>query len=93
MKKTIYVLITFETECWGFGSSIHNSIEEAREAQMEWLKKEWGLYRKRPFPTKDEIYLGKCQDIFYNEDNEYMSFQAGEYCDSYSTIEIHEIEI
>lgn len=93
MKKKIFVLISFETDGYEFASSIHNTLEEAREAQMNWLKKEWGFYRKDTPPTKDEIYEGKDESIYYSEDGEYMSINFGDFCDSYSQIETHEIEI
>lgn len=93
MKKKIFVLISFETDGWNFASSIHNTLEEAREAQMNWLKKEWGFYRKDTPPTKDEIYEGKDESVYYSEDGEYMSINFGDFCDSYSKIETHEIEI
>ena len=90
MKKKIFVFVAFSTYDCSFSSSVHNSLEEARNAQMDWLKEVCEFYKiKRP--TKDELMEGTNDDFFYNEDNEYLSTSCT--CnDEYSTIEIHEIE-
>lgn len=91
MKKKIFVFMSFSTYDWSFSSSVHNSLEEARQAQMDWLKKVCESYGTK-MPTKDELMKGTNDDFYYNEDNEYLSTSC---CcdDEYSTIEIHEIEI
>ncbi len=91
MEKTIYVLVTFTTYDYTFTSSVHNTIKEAREAQMKWLEETCKLFGV-PMPTKDELIKGTNSDFFYNEDGEYL-FSYGVCYDNYSTIETHEIEI
>ncbi len=91
MKKKIYVLVTFTTYNYTFTSSVHKNLEEAREAQMKWLEdicKSYGI----PVPTKESLMEGNNEDFLYNEDSEYLCFY-GVCDDSYSTIEIQEIEI
>lgn len=91
MKKKIYVFMAFSTNDWCFTSSVHNSLEEARQAQMDWLKETCEFYQLE-MPTKEELMKGTNDDFYYNEDNEYLSTSC---CcdDEYSTIEIHEIEL
>ena len=91
MKKKIYVFVAFSTYDWAFKSSVHKTLEEARKAQMDWLKEVCKFYGLN-IPTRDELLKGTNDDFYYNEDNEYLSTSCN--CnDEYSTIEIHEIEI
>lgn len=90
MKKTIYILVAFSTYDWSFETSVHDTIEQAREAQWQWLERCCN-YLGIEKPTKDELYEGENEDFYYNEDSEFMSISACE--DRYSTIEVKEIKI
>lgn len=93
MKKKIYIFVSFSTYDWSFETSVHDTIEEAREAQWQWFErccKYLGIEK----PTKDEMCDGENGNFYYNEDSEYMSISPLNACeDRYSTIEIKEINV
>lgn len=92
MKKTIYIFVSFSLHDWDFETSVHETLEEAKAAQWEWLEYKcielgWKI------PEKDSLYNCKDERFKYKKDKEYIKLRVPDCTDEISTIEIKEITI